>query len=381
MLIGGIIIGLIVGLIVSRIIFLRKSTTSNTQPIVPIVETPLSEAEAPFAELNSVLNAIPLGVVVTDEQGNIVLGNHVVAGVEISRHIDVLVNEAAERIIKKSRELGSTVRETLELFGPPPRTLVVEARPLEGLKSIAIIEDISERTRIDAVRTDFVANISHELKTPVGALSILADTIRDEDDLKVIHRLSSKMVKEANRMAKTIDDLLELSRIELDVSAVLEPVSIFSVIAESIDRMAYFAAQAGISIVSQLPEADCVVKGDRLQLVSAVSNLVDNAVKYSEKGDKVTVRVSPGDAAIDISVSDEGIGIPQSDIDRIFERFYRVDRARSRGTGGTGLGLSIVRHVMNNHGGSVNVTSQEGEGSTFVLTLLRPSGNTAVNNI
>ena len=212
-------------------------------------------------------------------------------------------------------------------------------------------------------------------------MSILADTIRDEDDLKVIHRLSSKMVKEANRMAKTIDDLLELSRIELDVSAVLEPVSIFSVIAESIDRMAYFAAQAGISIVSQLPEADCVVKGDRLQLVSAVSNLVDNAVKYSEKGDKVTVRVSPGDAAIDISVSDEGIGIPQSDIDRIFERFYRVDRARSRGTGGTGLGLSIVRHVMNNHGGSVNVTSQEGEGSTFVLTLLRPSGNTAVNNI
>ena len=381
MLVGGIIIGLIIGLIVSRIIFLRKSTTSNTQPIVPIVETPLSEAEAPVAELNSVLNAIPLGVVVTDEQGNIVLGNHVVAGVEISRHIDVLVNEAAERIIKKSRELGSTVRETLELFGPPPRTLVVEARPLEGLKSIAIIEDISERTRIDAVRTDFVANISHELKTPVGALSILADTIRDEDDLKVIHRLSSKMVKEANRMAKTIDDLLELSRIELDVSAVLEPVSIFSVIAESIDRMAYFAAQAGISIVSQLPEADCVVKGDRLQLVSAVSNLVDNAVKYSEKGDKVTVRVSPGDAAIDISVSDEGIGIPQSDIDRIFERFYRVDRARSRGTGGTGLGLSIVRHVMNNHGGSVNVTSQEGEGSTFVLTLLRPSGNTAVNNI
>ena len=381
MLVGGIIIGLIVGLIVSRIIFLRKSTTSNTQPIVPIVETLPSEAEAPVAELNSVLNAIPLGVVVTDEQGNIVLGNHVVAGVEISRHIDVLVNEAAERIIKKSRELGSTVRETLELFGPPPRTLVIEARPLEGLKSIAIIEDISERTRIDAVRTDFVANISHELKTPVGALSILADTIRDEDDLKVIHRLSSKMVKEANRMAKTIDDLLELSRIELDASAVPEPVSIFSVIAESIDRMAYFAAQAGISIVSQLPEADCVVKGDRLQLVSAVSNLVDNAVKYSEKGDKVTVRVSALEATLEVSVSDEGIGIPQSDIGRIFERFYRVDRARSRGTGGTGLGLSIVRHVVNNHGGSVNVTSQEGEGSTFVLTLLRPSGNNAVNNI
>ncbi len=381
MLVGGIIIGIIVSAF-PFVFFLRRSTVkANNESVVGSVELLSSEAEVHVAELNSVLNAIPLGVVVTDEQGNIILGNHIAAGVGILRHIDVLVDEAAERIIKKSRETGSVVRETLELFGPPPRTLVIEAMPLEGSKSIAIIEDISERTRIDAVRTDFVANISHELKTPVGALSILADTIRDEDDLKVIHRLSSKMVKEANRMAQTIDDLLELSRIELDGSVVPEPVSVYSVIAESIDRMAYFAAQAGIGVVSQLPEDDCVVKGDRLQLVSAVSNLIDNAVKYSEKGDKVTVRVTSLDTTIEISVSDEGIGIPQSDIDRIFERFYRVDRARSRGTGGTGLGLSIVRHVMNNHGGSVNVTSQEGEGSTFVLTLLRPSGNTAVNNI
>jgi two-component system sensor histidine kinase SenX3 len=382
MLIVGIAIGLIVGALLSRLFFTRRGANkANSETVdVPVEPLPLV-AEVHIAELNSVLNAIPLGVVVTDEQGSIVLDNHIAAGVGVLRHIDVLVDEAVERMIKKSRATGSVVRETLELFGPPPRTLVIEAMPLEGSKSIAIIEDISERTRIDAVRTDFVANISHELKTPVGALSILADTIRDEDDLKVIHRLSSKMVKESNRMAKTIDDLLELSRIELDGSVVPEPVSIFSVVAESIDRMAYFAAQAGIGIVSQLPEDDCVVKVDRLQLVSAVSNLIDNAVKYSEKGDKVTVCVAPLEETVDISVSDEGIGIPQSDIDRIFERFYRVDRARSRGTGGTGLGLSIVRHVVNNHGGTVNVTSQEGEGSTFVLTLLRPSGNTAVNNI
>jgi two-component system sensor histidine kinase SenX3 len=382
MLFVGIAIGLIVGALLSRLFFTRRGANkANSETVdVPVEPLPLV-AEVHIAELNSVLNAIPLGVVVTDEQGSIVLDNHIAAGVGVLRHIDVLVDEAVERMIKKSRATGSVVRETLELFGPPPRTLVIEAMPLEGSKSIAIIEDISERTRIDAVRTDFVANISHELKTPVGALSILADTIRDEDDLKVIHRLSSKMVKESNRMAKTIDDLLELSRIELDGSVVPEPVSIFSVVAESIDRMAYFAAQAGIGIVSQLPEDDCVVKVDRLQLVSAVSNLIDNAVKYSEKGDKVTVCVAPLEETVDISVSDEGIGIPQSDIDRIFERFYRVDRARSRGTGGTGLGLSIVRHVVNNHGGTVNVTSQEGEGSTFVLTLLRPSGNTAVNNI
>jgi two-component system sensor histidine kinase SenX3 len=320
-LVGGIIIGIIVSAFPFVFFLRRSSVKTNSESVVGSVELLSSEAEVHVAELNSVLNAIPLGVVVTDEQGNIILGNHIAAGVGILRHIDVLVDEAAERIIKKSRETGSVVRETLELFGPPPRTLVIEAMPLEGSKSIAIIEDISERTRIDAVRTDFVANISHELKTPVGALSILADTIRDEDDLKVIHRLSSKMVKEANRMAQTIDDLLELSRIELDGSVVPEPVSIYSVIAESIDRMAYFAAQAGIGVVSQLPEDDCVVKGDRLQLVSAVSNLIDNAVKYSEKGDKVTVRVTSLDTTIEISVSDEGIGIPQSDIDRIFERF------------------------------------------------------------
>ncbi|NDG67350.1 MAG: hypothetical protein EBY23_10675, partial [Actinobacteria bacterium] len=176
MLVGGIIIGIIVSAF-PFVFFLRRSTVkANSESVVGSVELLSSEAEVHVAELNSVLNAIPLGVVVTDEQGNIILGNHIAAGVGILRHIDVLVDEAAERIIKKSRETGSVVRETLELFGPPPRTLVIEAMPLEGSKSIAIIEDISERTRIDAVRTDFVANISHELKTPVGALSILADT-------------------------------------------------------------------------------------------------------------------------------------------------------------------------------------------------------------
>jgi two-component system sensor histidine kinase SenX3 len=205
----GIAIGLIVGALLSRLFFTRRGANkANSETVdVPVEPLPLV-AEVHIAELNSVLNAIPLGVVVTDEQGSIVLDNHIAAGVGVLRHIDVLVDEAVERMIKKSRATGSVVRETLELFGPPPRTLVIEAMPLEGSKSIAIIEDISERTRIDAVRTDFVANISHELKTPVGALSILADTIRDEDDLKVIHRLSSKMVKESNRMAKTIDDLL-----------------------------------------------------------------------------------------------------------------------------------------------------------------------------
>ena len=180
---------------------------------------------------------------------------------------------------------------------------------------------------------------------------------------------AKRMVKEAYRMAQTIDDLLELSRIELDGSIQREVVSVADVIHESAERLSHVVTQMGIHLVVEIPETEASLMGDRVQLVSAVSNLIDNAAKYSEKGDTIVVRAEKVGESIKISVTDEGIGIPQVDLDRIFERFYRVDRARSRGTGGTGLGLSIVRHVASNYGGTVNVKSQEGEGSTFVLTF------------
>jgi two-component system sensor histidine kinase SenX3 len=234
---------------------------------------------------------------------------------------------------------------------------------------LAVIEDISERTRIDAVRTDFVANISHELKTPVGALSILAETLREEPDAEVVKHLASKMVKEAHRMSDTIDDLLELSRIELDAPLRQNNIDVAALVHEAAERHAPAAGAAGVSIATDVPEGRFVVTGDRVQLLSATSNLIDNAIKYSEAGDTVSIRLSREPGVMVIAVQDEGIGIPAADLDRIFERFYRVDKARGRGTGGTGLGLSIVRHIMANHGGEVNVTSQEGEGSCFRLIL------------
>jgi two-component system sensor histidine kinase SenX3 len=168
-------------------------------------------------------------------------------------------------------------------------------------------------------------------------------------------------------MSRTIDELLELSRIEMGGEMLSAPVDLNDVISEAIDRAQPLANRQGVTIAFEKSITDSLINGDHFQLVSAVSNLVDNAVKYSDKDDLVTVSLTTVDGSVEVQVADQGIGIPMASLDRIFERFYRVDRARSRGTGGTGLGLSIVRHVVTNHGGEVNVRSREGEGSTFIL--------------
>jgi two-component system, OmpR family, sensor histidine kinase SenX3 len=199
---------------------------------------------------------------------------------------------------------------------------------------------------------------------------VLAETLGDADDPEVVERLSGKMVDEAHRVARTIDDLLELSRIELGGEAVRDHVPVGRVLAEAADRVQPFADRSGIHIDVVEPAEHLTAVGDRRQLVSAVGNLLENAVKYSEAGQRVVVSAAQSGRWIELAVADEGIGIPARDLDRIFERFYRVDRARRRATGGTGLGLAIVRHVATNHGGEVTVTSHEGEGSTFVLRIL-----------
>jgi two-component system sensor histidine kinase SenX3 len=243
--------------------------------------------------------------------------------------------------------------------------LLIRGIPLAKGGGLAVIDDLSDRARVDAVRTDFVSNISHELKTPVGALAILAEALADSDDIEVNRHLALKMVEEAHRASGTIDDLLELSRIELGGPGDREDVSLSAVVGEAAARHRLIADTVGVELQVKCisPES---VQGDRLQLVSAVSNLIDNAVKYSNKGGIVTVSAHEVNGCVEIEVADTGIGIPARDLDRVFERFYRVDRARSRTTGGTGLGLAIVRHVATNHGGDVTVRSREGEGSSFL---------------
>jgi two-component system sensor histidine kinase SenX3 len=258
-------------------------------------------------------------------------------------------------------------------MAPVHRRLIIRAYPLAGSTrpggAVAIVQDASDRHRVEAIRRDFVANVSHELKTPVGALSLLAETLDGEDDPLVVDRLAKRVAAEAERLGRIIDDLLDLSRIEANESPRQEMVPLTVVVGQAVELLRPAATSSGIRLEVDDPPWYLTVPGDRRDLVSAVSNLVDNAIKYSERDSLVQVRVRSYDDLVEIAVIDEGVGIPARDMERIFERFYRVDRARSRTTGGTGLGLSIVRHVAVNHSGSVRVESREGSGSTFTLSL------------
>ena len=328
--------------------------------------------------LEQAVDALGIGVVVASAEGEIVFRNAIAGGPTGALHSDVLVDEAIEVHLRGALD-GQTRRQTIELFGPPRRVVSVSATPLDDGGAVATIEDVTERSRLDAVRTDFVANISHELKTPVGALSVLAEALAEEDQPEVVQRLADKMVHEAMRVGRTIDDLLELSRIELGGEAVKDVVAATMVISESVLRAQPLAERCGIRVEVIEPSDRIRILGDRRQLVSALGNLVENAVKYSEPDSRVEVSASSDGTWVELKVRDFGMGIPQKDLDRIFERFYRVDRARSRETGGTGLGLAIVRHVATNHGGEVTVSSVEGEGSLFTLRIPAAAGLVATS--
>ena len=336
----------------------------------------LDDAASATARLQAALDEVAQGVVVCDEEGEVVFRNRQASAFAGARHGEALAERALSDLLAAAAN-GERRSETLDLFGPPRRTLTVTAAPLDDgrriVGAVAVVEDVTERRRVDAIRRDFVANISHELKTPVGALGIVAETLADEDDPDVVRRLAARMQDEAMRLGRIIDDLLDLSRIEDEGEPRREPVPVHLVVAEAADRARALADQQSIRIEVKEPSAALAVAGDRRQLVSALYNLLENAVKYSDCGSTVEVAATQehveGTDVVDIHVRDHGIGIPTRDLDRIFERFYRVDRARARDTGGTGLGLAIVRHVADNHGGRVLVTSHEGEGSTFTLRL------------
>ncbi|HWJ62221.1 MAG TPA: ATP-binding protein [Acidimicrobiales bacterium] len=320
------------------------------------------------------LDVIPQGIVLADAAGEIVFRNRTAASYLTARHGDALVGSLITELIAIAVQGESSTR-TIELFGPPRRSLQLRSVPLEDPESggaFLVIEDISERQRLEAVRRDFVANISHELKTPVGALGLLAETLLDEDDPEVAQRLIERMQREAFRVARTIDDLLQLSQIEASEAPERELVGIDLLIDDAVDRTRAAAELRSVDLVVTEVPGNLAVAGDRRQLVSAVANLCDNAVKYSDPHSKVEVRARADGSWVEIDVIDQGIGIPARDQERVFERFYRVDRARSRDTGGTGLGLAIVRHVVQNHDGEISVSSREGDGSTFTLRL--PAG-------
>ena len=335
----------------------------------------VEEARDAVDRLIDAFSLVGHGIVVCNDANEVVFRNERAADIVSGGFGDVLAAEAVDRLLANAVD-GRAGSEQLELFGPPHRVLTISASPLVNdsrlLGAAAVIEDVSERRRLEAVRRDFVANISHELKTPVGALGLLAETLTGEEDVVVAARLAERMQVEAFRVGRIIEDLLDLSRIEAEESPKREPVAVHLVLAEAVERLRSIAEHRNITIEVNEPPRRQNVLGDRRQLVSAVHSLVENAVTYSDEGGEVVLDTRAAGSWVEITVSDSGIGIPARDLERIFERFYRVDRARARDTGGTGLGLAIVRHVAGNHGGEVRVQSQEGRGSTFTLRL--PAG-------
>ena len=329
--------------------------------------------------LAAALSEVADGVVVVDVDGDEVFRNAVAGRYRDARHSDAVAASEIERMLARAGA-GEAVERELQLFGPPRAVLRLRAFPLfdgESLLGAAVfVQDVTELHRVESVRRDFVANVSHELKTPIGALELLAETLSVETEPAVTRPLAERMVKEAERLARIVDDLLDLSLIEIQESPTRDPVPASVILDEAVDRIEPAAAAAGIGLNVESSVGDTTLRCDRPRMVSALTNLLENAVKYSERGSTVDVRVLVDGDCVVFEVSDQGIGIPRGDLERIFERFYRVDQARSRDTGGTGLGLSIVRHVAHAHGGDVTVESLEGQGSTFrlVLPLVTASG-------
>ena len=235
---------------------------------------------------------------------------------------------------------------------------------------LVLVSDESEAERVHEVRRDFVANISHELKTPIGALSLLSEAVLGaKDDPSAVTKFATRMQSEARRLTDLVQEIINLSRLQdSDPLQVAQELDLKDLINAAIDQSQISADNRQI-LVSHTEVKNAFVLGDREQLIMAIQNLVENAINYSPEGTKVSVTTSIENGIVEVSVTDQGIGIPESDLDRIFERFYRVDPARSRQTGGTGLGLSIVKHVASKHGGEVKVWSAQGVGSTFSLRL------------
>ena len=286
-----------------------------------------------------------------------------------------IANESLVRLVRAVRRSGVTQEATLELprgpVGAGMHDLLVRVVPLGDAGQISIlIFDDSEMRRLDSIRRDFVANISHELKTPIGALSILSEAVLGaSDDPEAITRFANRMQTEAKRLSDLVQEIINLSRLQDDDP--LKRAGTFSIVEsvkEAIDQSRLTSESRRTDIIFA-SDTEAQVKGDQVQITMAIHNLIENAINYSPEGTRVAVAVKPHNGLLEISVSDQGIGIPEKDLERIFERFYRVDPARSRLTGGTGLGLSIVKHIVTNHGGDIAVWSVEGAGSTFTIRL------------
>lgn len=281
---------------------------------------------------------------------------------------DALLPLGLRQLTERAAGARAVLAAEVEI-GAPTRTLRGFAAPTEEGSVVLVIRDITETRRSEQVRRDFVANASHELKTPAASIQAAAETIRTAavENPSVIPHFASQLEHEAARLSRIVSDLLDLSRLESG-SDLGHPIRFDQVVRDELDRFEEAGREAGLTVVAT-DAGPAVVAGSMRDLSLLVRNLIDNAIRYTRPGGTIRVSLESGDGWVQLVVSDDGMGIPSRDLPRVFERFYRVDRARSRETGGTGLGLAIVKHVAENHGGTVDVVSELNRGSTFTVRL------------
>lgn len=345
-----------------------RISEAQTRPDLPTAGSALPPGIA------AVLSVLRSSALVVDSSEQVLKASAPAIAMGLVRDRRIAVRELAE-LVQQVRRDGQ-IRETEIVMqrapGTPPRHVSARVAPLSSQLVLALVEDRTREHRVESIRRDFVANVSHELKTPVGAIRLLSDAVIEAaEDPEAVQRFAGRMHTESERLARLVQQIIELSRLQGD-DPLDEPmpVDVDDILKRALDENSTDANASGITLVRD-GEEGLVLLGSREQVAVAIGNLVANAVAYSPEGSTVVVSAKAGESTVDLSVTDQGIGIPADEIDRIFERFYRVDPARHRSTGGTGLGLSIVKHVAASHGGDVRVWSVEGQGSTFTLTLPR----------
>jgi two-component system sensor histidine kinase SenX3 len=338
-----------------------------------LTEVPASELPALPPGVGDVLAVLRSIGIVLDASDAVVNTSASAVSYGLVRHGE-LVHPELRDLARQVRRDGDIREGEMELTrgpgGQASTVMRVRVAPLGASHVLLLAEDQTHAHRVEEVRRDFVANVSHELKTPVGGIALLAEAVLDaKDDPEAVARFASRIQVESTRLTRLVKEIVELSRLQAaDSLHEPEPVSVPAVVTEAVDSVRV-AAEARAIVIDVRAEPGLTVFGDAALLVTAVGNLVTNAVNYSDPRTRVAVAARRVGDDVEITVTDQGQGIPAYELERVFERFYRVDAARSRATGGTGLGLAIVKHVCANHGGDVTVWSQEGHGSTFTMRL------------
>ena len=350
-----------------------EDLTSRSDRAEAALQSRERSQEEDRAAQDLILSSMEEGVLLFDRHGRAVFAN-----TPLVRHLgsspenmDALLPLGLQKAARESAKSGAVARLEVET-GTPSRWLRATCTPIGDDGSLlVVVGDVTEARRLDAIRRDFVANASHELKTPAASIQAAAETLMHVavEDPASVPRFATQLDREARRLSQIVADLLDLSRLEAG-SELDGRVRVDSVLKEEARRSAERAEAAGVTLIVEAPEVPAI-RGSARDIALLVRNLLDNAVSYTKPDGRVTATVTQSDQSVGLRVADTGIGIPTRDLPRIFERFYRVDRARSRETGGTGLGLSIVRHVAENHGGTVGVRSELGRGTVFTVELPR----------